>query len=125
MATKLECAHADTCLSDYWSGHHLPHVQIAVWRGMTMRQVKQAIRDELRQGAVAGSTDAARLLSADMVAPGEEKRADQLTRAAYAAINRLKPAKKGARRLFTDLEETPDEFDGEPVYAFFVFVGED
>ena len=125
MATKLECAHADTCLPDYWSGHHLPHVQIAVWRGMTMRQVKQAIRDELRQGAVAGSTDAARLLSADMVAPGEEKRADQVTRAAYAAINRLKPAKKGARRLFTDLEKTPDEFDGESVCAFFVFVGED
>jgi hypothetical protein len=125
MATKLECAHADTCLPDYWSGHHLPHVQIAVWRGMTMRQVKQAIRDELRQGAVAGSTDAARLLSADMVAPEEEKRADQVTRAAYAAINRLKPAKKGARRLFTDLEETPDEFDGESVYAFFIFVGED
>ena len=125
MATKLECAHVDTCLSDYWSGHHLPHVQIAVWRGMSMRQVKQAIRDELRQGAVAGSTGDARLLSADMVAPEEEKRADQLTRAAYAAVNRLKPAKKGARRLFTDLEETPDEFDGESVYAFFVFVGED
>lgn len=125
MATKLECVHADTCLSDYWSGHHLPHVQIAVWRGMTVRQVKQAIRDELRQGAVAGSTDAARLLSADMVAPEEEKRADQLTRAAYAAVNRLKPAKKGARRLFTNLEETPDEFDGEYVFAFFVFVEED
>ena len=75
MAAKLECAHVDTCLPDYWSGHHLPHVQIAVWRGMTMRQVKQAIRDELRQGAVMGSTDYARLLSADMVAPGEEKRA--------------------------------------------------
>lgn len=125
MTMKLECVHADTCLSDYWPGHHLPHVQIAVWRGMTMRQVKQAIRDELRQGAVAGTTDAARLLSADMVAPEEEKRADRMTRAAYAAINRLKPAKKGARRLFTGLEETPDEFDGESVYAFFVFVGED
>ena len=125
MAAKLECVHADTCLADYWSGHHLPHVQIAVWHGMTMRQVKQAIRDELRQGAVAGSSDAARLLSADMVAPEEEKRADQLTRAAYAAINRLKPAKKGARRLFTGLEKTPDEFDGESIYAFFVFVGED
>lgn len=33
---KLECCHADTCLPDYWSGHHLPHVQIAVWRGMTL-----------------------------------------------------------------------------------------
>ena len=122
MATKLECAHADTCLADYLSGHHLPHVQIAVWNGMTMRQLKQAIRDELRQGAVMGSTDEARLLSADMVAPEEEKRADRLTRAAYAAVNRLKPAKKGARRLFKDLEKTPDDYDGESVYAFFVFV---
>lgn len=117
---KMECSHVDTCLADYWSGHHLPHVQIAVWNGMTMRQVKQAIRCELRQGAVMGSTDDARLLSADMVAPDQEKRADQLTRAAYAAVNRLKPAKKGARRLFTDLEKTTD--DGDSVYAFFVFV---
>lgn len=23
---KLECSHVDTCLPDYWSGHHLPHV---------------------------------------------------------------------------------------------------
>ena len=118
----FDLAHVDTCLADYWSGHHLPHVQIAVWHGMTTRQLKQAIRDELRQGAVMGSTDDARLLSADMVAPGEEKRAARLTRAAYAAVIRLKPAKKGARRLFTNLEKTPDDYDGESVYAFFVFV---
>lgn len=81
--------------------------------------------DELRQGAVMGSTDDARLLSADMVAPGDEKRADQLTRAAYAAVNRLKPARKGGRKLFTELEkETEDGGADESVYAYFVFVGE-
>lgn len=119
---KLECAHADTCLLDYWSGHHLPHVAVLVWYGMTLRQLKQAIRDELRQGAVMGSDDSTRLLSADMVRPDEEKQADRITRAAYAAVNRIRPAKKGARRLFTDLEQTPDDWDGESVYAFFVFV---
>lgn len=122
---KLALAHADTCLADYWGGHHLPHVQIPVWHGMTMVEVKNAIRDELRQGAVMGSTDAARLLSADMVAPAEEKRADQLTRAAYAAVDKLRPAKKGARRLFLDLDEnTGDDCNGESVYAFFVFCEE-
>jgi hypothetical protein len=115
----FECCHADTCLSDYWSGHHLPHVQIAVWPGMTMAQIKYAIRSELRHGAVMGSTDEARLLSADMVAPGEERRADMLIRRAYAAVARMTPARKNQRRFFTDLEQTED--DETTVYAFFVF----
>lgn len=121
---KFECCHADTCLSGYWSGHHLPHVQIPVWRGMTLAQVKSALHDELSQGAVSGSTDNARLLSADMVRPDEEKQADRVTRAAYAAVNRMRLADKRKRKLFMDLEESTDDDDdcGESVYAFFVFV---
>jgi len=117
---KLECVHADTCLSDYWGGHHLPHVSVPVWRGMTIGQLRDALRSELRQGAVCGSTDDARLLSADMVKPDEEKRADALTRAAYAAINRdVKMRKPGARHPFRDLDEESDE--DASMYAFFVF----
>ena len=68
-----------------------------------------------------GSDKLARLLSADMVAPEDEKLADAVTRAAYAAIERdVKAAKKGARKLFTDLE--PESEDGDSVYAFFVFM---
>ena len=120
---KFECCHADTCLSDYWSGHHLPHVQIPVYRGMTLKDVKDAIRSELSQGAVTGSTDNARLLSDDMVRPDEEKRADMVTRAAYAAVNRMRLADKRKRKLFMDLEECDEDNDCcESVYAFFVFV---
>ena len=43
---KLECLHADTCLPDYWGGHHLAHVQIPVYRGMTLKAIKESIRDE-------------------------------------------------------------------------------
>lgn len=117
---KLSCCHIDTCLCDFWSGYHLPHVQVAVYRGMTPQALREAIHNELRMGAVMGSNDDARLLSADQVKPEEEKRADALRRAAYAAVNRdVRPAKKGTRRLFLDLEETADD-DGE-VYAYFVF----
>jgi hypothetical protein len=121
---KFECCHADTCLSDYWSGHHLPHVQIPVYRGMTLKDVKNAIRSELSQGAVMGSTDNARLLSADMVGEDEVKQADRVTRAAYAAVNRMRLADPRKRNLFMDLEESTDENDdrGDSVYAFFVFV---
>lgn len=119
---ELECAHADTCLPDYWSGHHLPHVQIPVYRGMTLKDVKSAIKDELRQGAVSGNTDNARLLSADLVRPDEEKQADRVTRAAYAAVNRMRLADKRKWKLFMDLEESTDDDCGDSVYAFFVFV---
>lgn len=118
---KLELCHADTCLPDYWGGHHRAHVQIAVWPGMTMKDIKEAIKSELSQGAVAGSDDLAFLLSTDYVGPEREKDADRATRAAYAAVNRMRPAKKGQRRFFTDIELPPDDCL-DSVYAFFVFM---
>lgn len=116
---KLECLHAGTCLPDYWGGHHLPHVQIAVYPGMSLKAIKEAIKQELVQGYVMGSGEDTRLLSADWVKPEEEKRANQLTRAAYAAVNRIQPAKKRQRRFFTDLE--PCDENSDTVYAYFVF----
>lgn len=119
---KLECLHVDTCLSDYWSGHHLPHVQVPVWHGMSMKEIKQSILNELHHGYVMGSTDEAFLLAADFtLLVDAEKRIHALTKAAYAAVRRMKPAKKGQRRFFTDLEKDVRE-DDNPVYAFFVFV---
>ena len=115
----LEFVHVDTCLPDYWSGHHLPHVQILAFKGMTLKQIKDALRYELRNGYIGGNCDAARLLSADLVQPHEEKLADALTRAAYAAVNRLKPAKKGQRTFFNDLDDPCDDHDYS-VYAYVV-----
>ena len=122
LIMKLELFHVDTCLSDFWAGHSLPHVQIEVWPGMSMKNIKDALRDELRMGCVMGSDDNARLLSDAFVGAENEKRADQLTRAAYAAINRMRPINKGQRRFFTDLEPIDSEDDTiESVYAFFIF----
>lgn len=118
--TPLECQHVDTCLPDYWSGHHLPHVQIPVYKGMTLKAIKADICSELAQGAVMGSTGTAWLLSADYVGPECEAAAIKVTKAAYAAVNRMKPARKGQRRFFTDLEECEGDDCG-TVYAYFVF----
>lgn len=117
---KLELCHADTCLPDYWSGHHRAHLQIPVYAGMTLKAIKQALKNEISQGVVMGSERLAYLLSADMVKSEEEKDADAATKAAYAAINRMKPAKKGQKRFFTDLE--PGDENSDEVYAFFVFM---
>lgn len=116
---KMTCAHADTCLPDYWGGHRLPHVQIPVTRRkMSLAEIRRAIRSELAQGAVMGSCDEARLLSYDYVS--DEKRADALTRAAYAAVNRdVRGARKGQR--YVDTGVTEFGYDEETVYMFFVF----
>jgi len=119
---RLECCHADTCLPDYWRGHHLPHVQIPVYRGMTLKEIKDAIRHEIRLGYVMGSTELAYLLSADWVPPEKEKAADRATKAAYAAINRIKPARKGQRRFFLDLPKETETDEHSTVCAYFVFV---
>src|SRR5690554_7923907 len=92
---KLEIVHVDTCLSDYWSGHHLAHVQIPVIPGMSMKDIKNSIKQEILQGAVMGSDDIAFLLSADYVGADREVEADKVTRATYAAINRMRPVRKG------------------------------
>jgi hypothetical protein len=118
---KLELCHADTCLPDYWSGHHRPYLCVPVHKNMSLKSIKDALRNELRQGAVGGSGDDARLLGAAFVAPDEARCADALVRAAYAAIARLAPAKKGQRRFFTDLDDLEGDEDM-PVCAYFVFM---
>lgn len=113
---KVSIVHADTCLPDYWGGHHRPHVQIPCTRArMSLAEVRRLVRQEIAMGAVAGSDDDARLLSWDAVA--DEKRATLLTKKVYAAINRdIRGAKKGQR--FVDGGD-------DDVYMFFVIVVED
>ena len=118
---KFECAHADTCLPDYWGGHHLPHVSFPVTPGMSLRDIKRAIFDEMREGAFPGITEEAQLLACDWT--NEPEKADRVFKAAVAAVNRIKPAKKGQRKFFTDIEV--DEDADYSVYAYFVFVLED
>lgn len=123
MMIKFECYHADTCLSDYWSGHHLPHVQIPVYRGMTLAQVKSALRSELSQGAVSGNTDNARLLSSGPFVPYSEEYVDQLNDAIIASIEAIEQNDPQNDHCFMDLEESEEDNDCcESVYAFFVFI---
>ena len=49
----FECLHADTCLADYWSGHHLPHVSISAYP-MSLEQLKESLKSEINQGSIAG-----------------------------------------------------------------------
>ena len=107
----LECCHADTCLPSYWGGHHLAHIQVPVWNGMSLDVLKASLRRELNEGAIAG---------ADY--PGTHN--DQWYAAAVAAVNAM-TVNPGANpeHLFKGLEvgeDEPDD-DGESVYAFFVF----
>lgn len=117
---KLEIFHADTCLPCYWPGHHRAHVQIPVVPGMSGKDIREAIRSEISQGAVMGSDVIAFLLSADCVGADREAEADKVTKAAYAAINRMRPARKGQRRFFTDIDASDEH--GDTVYAFFVIM---
>lgn len=116
---KLEICHADTCLPVYWPGHHRAHVQIPVIPGMSGKDIRESIRSELAQGAVMGSDWISRMLS-DCVAPAEQAEAEKVYRAAIAAANRLRPARKGQRKFFTDIDASDE--DAETVYAFFVIV---
>lgn len=100
MKTKYEVVHADTCLPDYWGGHHLPHVQICV-RPMYLKEIKEAILAELSYGAIAGRYE-----------DSEEN-----YRALQNAAKRLKNAPGFRGKHFKDVSQEEDF----PIYAFFVF----
>jgi len=111
LVPPLECLHADTCLPDYWSGHHKAHVSIPVHKGMTFKAIKQALHNEVSTGAIAGSDDRTRDDSGPV--------GDTWYFRAHAAINKMQPGYKGKRTIFTDLDESTE--DGDSVYAYFVF----
>lgn len=105
---KFECIHADTCLPDYWGGHHLPHISIPIYGSMSLKDIKKCLKYEIMEGAIAGNL------------PNDGFCIDDKTYKAFnAAINRIKPAIKGKRKFFTDIEYD-DEYDF-TVYAYFVF----
>lgn len=112
---KLECVHIDTCLSDYFGGDARPHVQIPVYKGMSFKAIKADIHSELNQGAVGGNDS--------VVWDDSGDDGDRWYKKAHAAVNRMKPAVKGQRSFFNDLEEQTD--DSESVYAYFIFVEAD
>ena len=108
---RLELCHVDTCLPDYWGGHHLPHMQVPIPPGgITIKELKESLKSELNQDAIAGS-------ELDVI------ESEEFHKKAMAAINRIQPAVKGQRKVFTDIEGPTDGWDcGDTVCAFFVFV---
>lgn len=115
---KLTASHADTCLPSFWGGHHLPHIQVTVHKGMTLAALKSALNNELNEGALMGSN-----VGDDAWSSGPD--GDAWYEAARQAISEI-AAKAGTgdeTPLFNELDEVDEDDDGcESVYAFFVFV---
>lgn len=111
---KYTVEHADTCLSDYWGGHHLPHVSMPVDGATTVKEVLDGVRSELNQGAVAGSLDWETVESEEFHAACM-KAVQELTELNVDILD--KPA-------FPNLEVWGDDCS-ESVMAFFVFVPEE
>lgn len=103
---KLSCRHVDTCTPDYWGGHHLAHVSVPVHRDITMRQLRSALKSEIHDGAVSGSSDlAAAIVSID----------ERYSKAAHAAVARDVRLTSG-RKPFGHLAD-----DALGASAYFVF----
>lgn len=119
-APALSVTHADTCLPDYWGGHHLPHVQIAAFHGITLDQIRAALISEVAEGAIAGSDYDAEKAGAAWDAAAykaiEAKVAEltALNGADHAYLTHLPPA--------THPDWQGDDEGGDvTVYAYFVF----
>lgn len=101
---KLHAVLYDTCLPDYFGGHHAPVISIPVYAGMTLKQIKISLLSELDEGFVGGSLD------------WDLQKSVRLHAAMKAAIRRIAPNVKGKRKFFTHIGNRQD------CYAFFVFL---
>ena len=115
---KLEACHAATCLSDYWGGHHRPHLQVAVHREMTLKGLKEELINALHEGCLMGSD-----VGDDCWSAGPD--GTEWYRQAGMAVNNITPLnphpeEPGLTLMFPDLE--PEEDEDSTVYAFFVFM---
>ena len=113
LVPQLECVHVDTCLPDYFGGHHLAWVCIPIYKALSLAEIKYALHSELNQGAIGGSDKRTRDNSGEI--------GDTWFYRAHAAVDRIKPSKKGQRRFFADVETPDDDESDNCVYAYFVF----
>ncbi len=112
---KLQCLHADTCLPDYWGGHHLAHICVPVDCNTKITELRNMLHSELNQGAVAGNNPLA------MDDSGED--GDKWFKAAHAAINRdVRLAKGSSRVIFPDIPPFDESEFIDCSCAYFVFV---
>jgi hypothetical protein len=99
---QLSIKHCATCLPDYFGGHHLAWVCVTVHNKMTFKELKRDLHNELNMGAIGGNEP---LTQEDSGIEG-----DKWFKAAHAAINRdIKPAIKGSRFPFSDIESNLDD----------------
>lgn len=111
---QLSIKHCDTCLPDYFGGHHLAWVCVPVHNKMSFRELKRALHNELNMGAIGGSEP---LTQDDSGLEGFK-----WFIAARAAINRdIKPAIKGSRFPFSGIESNLEDDDYDQVQAYFIF----
>lgn len=104
---KYELCLADLCLPDYWRGHHLPHISVPVDKRTTFTQLRDMLRSEVLEGAVAG---------ADYDVEDDEQH-----EALLAAVSNLRMKDPRRRCPFWHDLETNNDPDGYSVHGYFVF----
>lgn len=113
---NLDAILADVCLPCYWSGHHLPVIQVPVYNGMALDDLKDELHSEINQGAInIGSGN-------DQYTENGYDLTDEAYKAFHAAIDEIEIKDGGdVSNIFPDLEIV-DEYDdfSEGCYAFFV-----
>ncbi len=109
---NLIISHYDTCLPDYFSGHHLPYIQIPAYK-MTLESLKQALKQE------AGEY---------IVNLNDEDISDELYTAILSAIDNI-ALLDGVTTVFDNIDsDDVDDAAGEfihvdTVYAYFLIQG--
>ena len=121
---KLEIVHADTCLPCYWSGHHVAHICVPVWHGMTLDQLKSELHSEISQGAVAGSDNITELLTQASWFSSQE--IDAADKAAHDAVEEITVADGVDPECLFSYLDRADENEGseyhDSVYAYFLIL---
>ncbi len=110
---KLTISHYDTCLPDYFSGHHLPYIQIPAYK-MTLETLKQDLKHE----------------AGEFICNLGDDISEELYNAILSAIDDI-TLLDGVTTVFDNIDsddDDQDEFDGgyyPTVFAYFLIQGID
>lgn len=114
MSNTYTIAHVDTCLPDYFRGHHKPVIAVPVWHGMTRQQLIDSLHNEINDCGLEYAIEHSYNLSVD------ETNYDAIKEAINDCV--LFDNHQPSEQLFLNLDENDDEENNcsDSVYAYFI-----
>tara|TARA_R110000868_G_C10705596_1_gene749511 strand:+ start:407 stop:763 length:357 start_codon:yes stop_codon:yes gene_type:complete len=103
ITSNHKIALLDICMSDYFSGYHLPCLAVSIYRTVTFKEIAEEMESEYNS-------------IYESINPNEDKEIDNLYDNYFAEL------KAKGSEIFFECEDISQIEDSEPLYAYFSII---